>query len=36
MPVARTGGIYFDTFARVNGEWLFSSRRLEAVFKGPG
>jgi ketosteroid isomerase-like protein len=36
MPMARTGGIYFDTFARVNGEWLFTSRRLEAVFKGPG
>jgi hypothetical protein len=35
MPEPRTGGIYFDEFARVGGIWLFSARRLEAVFKGP-
>ena len=35
MPVARTGGIYFDEFTRVGGRWLFSSRRLEPIFKGP-
>jgi hypothetical protein len=36
MPVARTGGIYHDTYFRQDGVWLFRSRRLEAVFKGPG
>jgi hypothetical protein len=36
MPVARTGGIYHDAYVREAGGWLFQSRRLEAVFKGPG
>jgi hypothetical protein len=35
MPVARTGGIYFDRFRRVDGRWLFSERRLDRVFTGP-
>ena len=35
MPVARTGGIYFDRFRKVDGRWLFSERRLDRVFTGP-
>jgi hypothetical protein len=35
MPMGRTGGIYFDEFRRENGRWLFSKRRLEAIFAGP-
>lgn len=34
MPVARTAGIYFDRFRRVDGVWLFSERRLDRVFTG--
>jgi len=34
MPMARTAGIYHDTYVRHRGKWLFQSRRLEVVFNG--